>query len=210
VQKSFLNFKFGFLLSAVVLVSFLNVKTILAQSYSQGGGGQKITVDKKIRPINDSTFYDNIDPAKKVFVDGEQLEFKITVENSGSETLYNIELKDVLPKYLSLLFYPGVYNKTNNDIVANIDQLDPGQSKDYYIRAYISNVPTSTVAGTRILQINRVNVSNGSVSDSDQAQYYIAANVVPGTGADDLMAKTAAILLVTISAVGLRKLARGY
>jgi hypothetical protein len=116
----------------------------------------------------------------------------------------------VLPEYLTLLFYPGVYNKTDDDVVTNIDQLDPGQSKDYFIRAYISDVPTSTIAGKKILQVNRVNVSNNVVFDSDQAQYFIEARTVPATGADDLGVKTAAVLLITISAVGLRKFARGY
>lgn len=182
----------------------------LAQYYSEGNGSQQIVVDKKIRPINDENFYDNIDPAKKVFVNGEQLEFKITVKNTGEQTLYNINVKDILPNYLSLLFYPGVYNKTSNNVETEIDQLNPGESKDFYIRANVSDVPSSNMEGKKLLQINKAEAGNDKVYDSDQAQYFIEAKSVPSTGADDLMVKTAVILMITVSSIGLRKLARGY
>ncbi len=197
-------------LSALYLASFLNAKTAFAQYYSQGEGSKQIIVDKKVRPINDDTFYDNIDPGKKTFIDGEQLEFKITVKNTGEQILYNIEVKDILPQYLTLLFFPGVYNKTDNNLVTKIDQLNPGESKDFYIRANISSVPKSTVEGKKWQQINKATATTDSISDSDQSQYFISGKLIPATGDEDLMTKTMGLLLVSVTAFGLRKLARGY
>jgi uncharacterized repeat protein (TIGR01451 family) len=204
------KFRLGIVACAIVLASIGGSKPIMAQYYSQGNNVPSIVVDKKVRPISNSVFYDNIDPNVKVFSEGEQIEFKITVTNNSSQVLYNVELKDILPKYLDLLFYPGVYNKSNNVITGVIDQLNIGESKDYFIRANISGVPTTTLAEKNILQINKTTVGNNLVSDSDQAQYFIEAKNVPPTGADDLGLKTLAVALISVSAVGLRKLARGY
>lgn len=204
------KFRTGIAIGAVVLASVFGSKSVVAQDYGQVSNGPSIVVDKKVRPINDPTFYDNIDPNVKVFNEGEQIEFKITVSNNSSQVLYNIELKDYLPEYLDLLFYPGVYDKTSKLVTDEIGQLNVGESRDYFIRADISRVPTTTLAKKNILQINQVTAGNNLVSDSDQAQYFIAAKNVPATGAGDLGIQTALVLMVSISAVGLRKLARGY
>jgi uncharacterized repeat protein (TIGR01451 family) len=203
-------FNFGLVSCAMLSAVTLCPGLVLAQSYSQNGGNPSIVIDKKVRPINDSTFYDNIDPNNKVFSEGEQLEFKITVTNNSQQVLYNVELADYLPKYLGLLFYPGVYDKTSNTITDKIDHLNVGESKDFYIRANVNNVPTTTLASKNILQINKACASNNVVSDCDQSQYFISAKNVPGTGASDLLVKTIGALSIAITAVGLRKFARGY
>lgn len=210
MKNIFSNYNLGIVISAVVLASILGSKPAIAQYYDQSGGGPSITVDKKIRPINDSSFSDNIDPKVKVFGDGEQVEFKITVFNNSNQVLYNVELKDILPKYLTLLFYPGVFNKTDNVVFTVIDQLNAGESKDFYIRANISNVPTTNLAVKNILQTNKACASNNLVSDCDEVDYFISGKNIPSTGADDLLIKTVSVLLISMSAVGLRKVARGY
>lgn len=199
----------GLVSGALILAVTLSSKLALAQSYSQNSGNPSIVVDKKVRPINDTTFYDNIDPNVKVFNLNEQLEFLITVTNNSNQVLYNVEMKDYLPKYLSLLFYPGTYD-SNRVITDEIGQMGIGETATFKIRASINDVPTTTYAKLNVLQVNKVCVGNNLTSDCDQAQYFIAAKNIPGTGADDLMVKTVVVLLSAVTAVGLRKLARGY
>lgn len=187
-----------------------NNQSVMAQDYSQGSGNPSIVVDKKVRPITDPTFYDNIDPKTKVFNEGEQIEFQITVSNNSNQVLENVELKDTLPKYLSLLFYPGTFNQTNNVITDEIGELGIGETQTYLVRATVSNVPTTTLASKNVCLINYVWAGNNITADTDQAQYCIAARSVPNTGADDIATKTLAVILVAVTAVGLRKLARGY
>jgi len=107
------KFVLGIAASALILAGILPNQMVIAQSYSQGSGYPSIVVDKKVRPISDPTFYDNIDPKVKVFNQGEQLEFRIIVSNNSNQVLENVELKDTLPNYLSLLFYPGSYDKAS-------------------------------------------------------------------------------------------------
>lgn len=204
------KYRFATFLSAFLMASVLFCLPIHAQYYSQGGNSPSVTIDKKVRPITSDKFYDNIDAKDKVFVENEQIEFQIVVMNNSNQALYNLEFKDILPDYISLLFYPGIYYKSGNYVKDEITQLGVGESKVFLVRGYISNSPTTTLAKKDVLQINKAYVSNNLVSDSDQAQYFIEAKNVPGTGADDLGLKTMTVLLVAISAYSLRKLARGY
>jgi len=95
-------------------------------------------------------------------------------------------------------------------ITDNIGELGVGQTQTYLVQGTIVNTPTTTLASKNVCLINYVWTGNNVTSDTDQAEYCIAARSVPSTGADDLMIKTVSILLVAVSAVGLRKLARGY
>ena len=185
-------------------------KYVYAQYYSQGNNGYGLVIDKKVRPINNNTFFDNIDPEFKVFSESEQIEFQITITNTGNQELDDINLNDSLPAYLNLLFYPGEYKKDKNIITDTIDRLGIGETKVYLVRGMIKNVPTTTLADKNILQINKVCAGNSLISDCDQTQYFVAARNVPSTGADDLGLKTISVLMIAILSVGLRKLARGY
>lgn len=200
------------LFTGAFIASILHAKPTFAQYYSQAENIPTVLVDKKIRSVNDDIFYDNITSEQKLFTEGDQIEFKIVVENKGTSTLNNIKLKDTLPKYLTLLFYPGVYNKTTNIVETDIDKLDPGQSKEFYIKAKISDLPsTANNSGQKLQLTNIANASISNTSDSDEAKYFVTKSIsIPSTGANDMAAKTAIVLMVTVSTVGLRKLARGY
>jgi uncharacterized repeat protein (TIGR01451 family) len=201
---------FVFTALGVIFASKVVASAAMAQYYSQGGDKPGIVIDKKIRPIEDKIFVDNISADQKSFVEGDQLEFKIVVNNPGNVTLTNIKVTDLLPKYLDLLFFPGVYNKSNNSIETSLEKLDPGQSKEYFIRVIVDDLPTSIVANKKLLMINKATAVSDQASDSDQARYYVTANTVPSTGSNDIVFKTIVAVMVTVAGVGLRKAARGY
>jgi len=195
---------------AAVLAVIAPVKKSLAQYYSQGEDSVQIVVDKTVRPIEDSKFCDNISTEQKVFVENNEIEFKIVIKNSGNNDLTNLSVEDYLPKYLTLIFYPGVFNLTENKIETSIDKLGPGESKEYLIRARISDLPKSVYSNKYIQMTNKVTVAANGVSDSDKTVYYVEAITVPSTGSEDLMVKTVLIVMAVGASVGLRKIARGY
>jgi uncharacterized repeat protein (TIGR01451 family) len=98
------NFIFVALIGLAV---FAKPSCVVAQYYSQGSAKKSISVDKRIRDMSDTSFYDNIDGTVKTFYAGDNLEFVIEVENNGSDNISNIKVKDILPKNLSLLLFPG-------------------------------------------------------------------------------------------------------
>lgn len=183
---------------------------VVAQYYSQGSSSYSVSIDKKIRPIDVKEFKDNLYISEKIFSENEQIEFQVVVENTGNGELKNLQVKDTLPKSLSLLYFPGLLDSSDVNVGWTIPTLGGGETRTYVIRGKIDNSPVSNYANQTVKQTNRVCVSNAKVSDCDNASYYIAKQVVPTTGDSIIWFKTILGLGGLLSAVGLRKAARGY
>jgi hypothetical protein len=205
-------FSFLSTLSLVLLsLGWLNKPTtIWAQYYGGNEVKKSIVIDKKLRPIKDFKFYDNLDRGQKVFVEGNFIDFKIDIENSGTEKLDKVEIKDILPKYLELVFYPGSYDPTNNVISWSIINFNPGESKTYLIRARIKGLTGSENTITVNKLVNRSEVRSGDLFDSDTAFYYVQTKTTPSTGNENIILQTILVVSTAIGALGVRKLARGY
>lgn len=203
--------KYNFLaiFTAVVMVWLSAGMTMpaLASSYSSDNK-KTISIDKKIRSIHDSEYKDNISSSDKVFYEEDVLEFKITVENTGDGVLKNINVTDMLPSFLTLVFNPGEFDSTNNKIKWTIDELKAGESKDFLIRAKIDN---SEGVKTLTKETNVAEVSVDELGDRDDASYYIGDGVsIPNTGDTSLIIKTVLVLSLIGGGVMVRKYARGY
>ncbi|MEI8067698.1 MAG: hypothetical protein WCG91_01960 [Candidatus Shapirobacteria bacterium] len=191
----------------ILALSLVKPTKANAQYYSQGENKKEVSVDKKLRSIDGSQYVDNIEASKRTFFEKDVLEFQIKVENIGNQTLNNINVKDMLPKYLGLIFNPGNFNKDNNTVEWTIDKLDPGQSKDYLIRVKIQN---STQLNVLTKETNNVEVKVDGLSDSDNASYFIGKSEVPKTGNSALIIQTALVLGLGTGGFYLRKFVRGF
>lgn len=203
------------ILSTVLIVSlwgalclFPNVSQ--AQYYSQGNNNFNVTIDKKIRPITDVNYYDNIPASQKVFIEKDQMDFELIVENTGNQTLTNLTVKDTLPKYFTPQLYFGTFDKNSDVIQTQIDSLGVGESKVFNIRGIVSNLPASDWANQLVKLTNRADVYNNNASDTDYASYFAEKRVNPVTGADSLVLGSLVSLTMLTTAFGLRKVARGY
>ena len=205
------NIKIGFVLAAasILALSLLSPKGVGAQYYSQNELKKMVTVDKKIRLMKENILLDNVPTSKYVFVDGDTIEFEIAVTNTGNEDLTEVNLSDVLPKYLSLIFNPGSLDKNSNTLNWSLDKLSAGENKIYIVRAKISGFEATNGVQT-IKLTNKAYVTANGINDQDNASYYVTKQMVPTTGDDSLPIKTALLVSVGVSALFLRKLARGY
>ena len=203
--------KYVLSLMTALFLSVLFVPSVaFADSYNSNSSNPTIVVDKKIRAVGDTNFYDNISSQQKTFVEGDQIEFLISVQNRGTNNLSNINVTDYLPKYLSLMIFPGINNVTDRTVKTTIDNLNPGESKDFIIRARISDLPTSNYANSLIQLNNRACASNNQASDCDNAKYFVGMSTTPVTGSNEILIETMFGLVIIIGSVGFRKLARGY
>jgi len=192
------------ILSLMFLTALVFPSGVLADAYSQGEVNYQISIDKKIRPINDSNFYDNIGRDQKVFVSGDIMDFNILVENTGKDILYNLVVKDYYPVVNQIILAPGEIDKKNRSITWKIDSLAVGESKNYTLRAKVATNSAS------MSQTNVAQVSNNDVYDRDTATFYVAGKTSPNTGSNDLLIKSGVVLGISLAALALRKLARGY
>lgn len=185
----------------------LKYPTGASAQYNQTNVKKTISVDKKVRALPDTNFFDNIDKTQKVFHTGDLIEFSIRIENTGDQELTQIQAEDVMPKYLDLYFNPGTYNKDSNTVNWKIDSLKPAESKIFLIRARIASIASDS-AESKLT--NFVEVQANGVNDRDSASYFIDKGSIPKTGDSTLIIKTAAILATISGAFALRKFARGY
>lgn len=208
MEHKLISLGLGVAAMAILLLSLVNPKGVGAQYYAPGQVIKAISVDKKVRSLNDLNYFDNISSNQKVFFKGDTVEFKISVENTGKETLNNINVKDTLPIGLSLIFFPGTFNNTDNSVSWTVDSLDPAQTKSYLIRAKISEIKTNLGQTYKVTNNSSVKVDN--INDSDNASFFVGIGTIPKTGDGTLPLKTILVVLSAGSALYLRKLARGY
>lgn len=184
----------------------LSPKKAYSQYYYSTENKKEISIDKKIRGINQSEYVDNITASNKIFFEKEIIEFQIQVENIGNETLNNIKVKDILPEHLGLIFHPGSFNGINQ-VEWTVDTLAPGENKKYLIRAKIQNI---SQINNLTKETNKAEVTVENLNDNDTASYFIGKPTVPDTGASDIIIKTILVALVGTGGLYFRKLARGY
>lgn len=179
-------------------------KSVLADAYSQGEVNYSVSIDKKIRLDKDNSF-DNIDKDRKIFVNGDSMEYEIWVENTGKDILYDLVVVDYFPVVNQIILAPGEVKVNGRQITWKVGTLAVGERKTYTIKTRIVNAD-----GANSSQTNVVKVSNNNVSDEDRASFFVSGKVMPVTGSNDLLIKSALTLSLALLAFSLRKLARGY
>lgn len=202
--------------AAVLAGSLASPVSVKADSYSNEDNRKTLSVDKKLRSIWDSEYVDNISSSTRVFAEDGILEFKIKITNTGTTNMKNIKVVDQLPPFLTLIFFPGTYNSTDNRVEWKIDELNAGHSQEFLIRAKIDkseNVYTVTK------ETNVVTATVDEISEKDDAVYYIGNTgstsvdnqvIVPETGNAALVLETIGVVTAGISGLALRKKIRGY
>ena len=199
----------------LMLGSLLMPGMVRADSYSNNDNRKTLSIDKKIRSLNWNYYIDNISTNKKVFKNGELIEFKIKVTNTGTTNMKNIKVSDNLPPFLKLVFFPGTYNSTDNKIEWTIDVLDAGNSQEFLVRAKIDK---ASEVKTLAKETNVALASVDGINEKDDATYYIKNGTasaestveLPETGSIALVLETVGAIGAGISGFALRKKIRGY
>ena len=195
---------------ALTLGYFIKPIEVKADSYSNNDNRKTLSVDKKLRSIHWSEYFDNISSSKKVFYQDDIVEFKIKVTNTGTTNMKNIKVTDNLPPFLKLIFFPGSYNSTDNKVEWTIDELNAGHSQEFLIRAKIDK---ASEVKTLTKETNVATARVDEISEKDDATYYLGGKdgvIIPETGSMDLIVQTIGVVGLGLTGFGLRKKIRGY
>lgn len=147
-----------------------------------GGGetcepGVNISIDKKV--INPATGkeVDNLSINDPKFKPGQDIIFNIYVTNTGTDPLYDLELADILPKYITFSS-ANITNSLEKGIVYSaISVLKSGETKSFQIKGKIKTAKDLPSDKGIICDINTVTVSNEAISDEDKAGFCIQQDV---------------------------------
>lgn len=216
-NKNYSKLFLTLILSSFVGTQLISPDVVKADSYSNDDQ-KTISIDKKLRFVNDSKYVDNISSSVRTFRNGDLIEFFVEVTNSGDTNLKNIKVTDNLPPFLKLIFYPGSYNSTDNKVEWTIDELNAGHSQKFLIRAKIDK---ATEVRTLTKETNVASVRVDELGAKDDATYYIlhvgstiadgkGEIIIPETGSGALVLETIGVISVGLSGLALRKKIRGY
>ena len=218
VNKNYSKVLFVLLLSGIFGIKLMNPASVNADSYSNDDQ-KTISIDKKLRYVGDTIYVDNIPSSMRTFKNEDLIEFYVKVTNSGDVNLKNIKVIDNLPPFLKLIFYPGVYNSTDNKIEWVISELNAGHSQKFLIRGKIDK---ASEVKTLTKETNVASVWVDGIEARDDSSYYILNQgtttvkdgkgeiIIPVTGSGDLILETIGVISMGLTGFAMRKKIRGY
>lgn len=185
------------------IVIFLTLGLNVAAQYGQYGAppSLSIIINKLVSmPGNSNNFVDNLSASDPRFVPGQELFFKLMVQNTSSVTLTNVTVKDFVPNYLDPIEGPGTFDSTTRIISFNAGDFAPNEEKTYILKMRVQNQNQLPADKGLFCLINRSQASNDKVFDEDTAQFCLEKQVtapnVPSAGPEF------APLLLTLNLIG--------
>lgn len=174
------------LISLSLISLSLAISMAYADQYGQYGGGVpslKISLDKKIKRPDNDEWVDNLFASMYKFAPEQEMEFKLTITNTGNQDLENVKIKDTLPQYLNL---------SSGDLEITTS-LKVGESKDFTVKAKVIKFEELPQNSGIYCVVNNVEAWADSQYDHDTAQICIEKKVlgfstIPQAGPADNLA----------------------
>ena len=100
----------------------------------------KVTIDKKVLKPGTKEYVDNLSVPDPKYHSSDTVVFQIVVQNTGSETLTDLQVYDTLPSYVVFVSGPGNFDKNTNKLTFTIPTLNSGESQSRLIGLTPENV----------------------------------------------------------------------
>ena len=171
--------------------------------YGTAQPSRQIIIDKKLKPVANGDWADNLSISEVAFVAEDKIDFKLIVKNSGEEELANIKVIDFLPEYVNFVSGTEGYHLENRQIEWEIDKLNPGDEKELTLQVAVAKSDQLPEADNYCVT-NRVRVETGTgESDEDLAQFcletrILGAKVLPEAGAELVLGAVASLALAGV------------
>jgi len=202
--------KIFFILFLTAFIFALSNKAALARCEQQYGGGEtcyegELRLDKVVKNPSSGTYVDNLFSSDPNFSADQDVWFRLTIKNTGSDDLNDVEVKDKFPNYVLFVSGPGSWNDSDKTLTWKIDHLSPGESKDYEIKGKIvSEGSLPSDSGTYcVTNYGEAKKDNKSASDTSQlciTKKVLGMATMPKTGSNIILT---ILLLVTFSSFGI-------
>jgi LPXTG-motif cell wall-anchored protein len=181
---------------------------------------RKMEVDIKAKGFSQSIWQDNLDSSQIIFGPKDQFQIQFIIKNLGNRTQTQIEVKEILPRTLSVV---------DSQIKAN--QINQISFKIPQIAAYENYIQTITVAikdkdsispNITKNEVHAAIKSEIGTSSEDNLSFYtnngtqtvktatVSAQTLPKTGSSALILGTLMAASILAAGYGLRRYSRGY
>ena len=144
------------------------------------GGGEtctqtgNIVLDKTVRNPQNGLYVDNLNINDAKYLPGQTVNFNITIRNTENKVLTNVEVKDVLPQYVTFVSGPGNFDANTHALTFNIGNFPANEARTYTVQGKIADANSFSFANGTTCVVNQsiMNASNGQ-SAQDNAQFCI-------------------------------------
>lgn len=152
-----------------------------------GGGETCITVgslllNKTVQNPQTKAYVDNLslsnDPK---FGPNQKVEFRLSVTNTGDNTLSTVTVNDTLPSYLKFSSGPGTYDANSKTLTFDVFNLKANETRNFNVEAVVvdaSGLPTAPAVNC---VVNQAKATSGNSSSSDISQVCVQNTVATGT-----------------------------
>lgn len=174
--KLFLLLAIGYLLLVAAPKAFADVSC--QPIY---GGGQScittnnIVVNKTVLNPQTNRFVDNLNINDPRYQPGFVATFQISVTNTGNNNVSQIDVRDVLPQFVSFGSGAGTFDANSNTLSFSLANLAPNETRTFGVTGRIfSSDQISAAPGSVVCVVNQaVTMVNGANVAQDNAQFCI-------------------------------------
>jgi uncharacterized repeat protein (TIGR01451 family) len=181
ISTFFVSMKKLFVLSLFALfATFTN--NALANTSCQPiyGGGEScnqtgnVILDKTVQNPSNGLYVNSLNVNDPKYAPGQTVNFQITIRNTENSTLSNVEVKDILPQFVSFVSGPGSFDANTNTLTFNIGNFPANEARTYTIQGKVASAGSFPFSEGTTCVVNQsiMNVSNGQ-SAKDNAQFCI-------------------------------------
>lgn len=165
---------------------FILSSPVMAQygQYGQPVPSKTILIDKMVgksgvtKGGTTSDFTDNFSPSDPRFSPGQEILFRLTVKNTSSVTLTNVEVKDFVPDFLEVLEAPRNFDKATRTLTFNAGDFGVDEEKEYFLKMrFVSQDQLPSDKGL-ICLLNKAQASASEVFDEDTSQFCVEKQVI--------------------------------
>lgn len=136
----------------------------------------QLLINKMLQNPQTNQFVDNLSVDQFQFLPGQEVNFRITVKNTSTNTLTNIKVTDTLPAQLTFVSGPLTFDKQSNNFTFMIDKLEAGQSKDIDFKAKV--VSAEQLPANVFCMSNLAQAQAGSMVTQDTASLCATKNIL--------------------------------
>jgi len=175
----------------LMFVTILNTSVVMAGSsqYGQYDGGTpnySIIVDKMVMTGNQTkgdqeVYVDNLSPSDPRFAPGAQVIFQVKVKNTSDVSLYNIQVKDILPEWVDAVEGPGDYDGSTRTISWTYPELKSGEGKLEKITVQIKPQDQLPADQGLMCMNNKATAKADNAYDEDTSQFCLEKQVTMTT-----------------------------
>lgn len=110
-------------------------------------------------------FVENLTINDPKFAPNDNVTYKITVKNTGKDTINGLNVTDTLPTELTFVSGPGKFDAASRTLTFNIDKLESGKTAEFFIIAKVNENASNEAVFCPVNKVNAIDSARNAAED---------------------------------------------